>query len=75
MHMVELSDGMSVGFEAEDAAVFERLLVPAPIKIEPPRMRIDLDGDAVLCASFQDFVDIDFIAGTPLGLAFRHCDR
>ena len=64
MHMVQLPDGVGVGINAEDAAVIERLLVPAPVEIEPPWMRVDFHGDAVLGAGFEDFVDIDLIART-----------
>jgi hypothetical protein len=54
MHVVELADGMGIRVDAEDAAVIERLLVPAPVKIETPRMRVDFDGDAMMRSSGCD---------------------
>ena len=35
MHMIELPDRMRVGIDAEDATVLKRLLVPAPVEVEP----------------------------------------
>jgi hypothetical protein len=52
------SSGVRVRIDAEDKAIIERLLVPAPVEVEPPWMRIDFDGDAVLGGGFQDFVDV-----------------
>jgi len=63
VHMVQLPDGVRVGIDAEDAAVIERLLVPAPVEVEPPRMRVDFYRD-VFRAGFQDFVDVDLISRT-----------
>jgi hypothetical protein len=34
-------------------------LVPAPVKVKTPRVRVDFDGDAVLHAGFENLVDID----------------
>ena len=62
VHMVQLPDGVRVRIDAEDAAIIERLLVPAPVEVESPWMRIDFDGDAVLGAGFKDFVDVDLIS-------------
>jgi len=62
MHMVQFPDGMSVGIDAEDATVIQRLLVPAPVEVEPPRVGIDFDGDTVLGAGFQNFVDVHLIS-------------
>lgn len=38
MHVVELADRMSVRIDAEDAALIECLLMPAPVEVESPRM-------------------------------------
>ena len=62
VHMIELPDGVSVGIDAEDAAVIQRLLVPAPVKVKPPRVGIDFNGDAVFGAGFQNSVDVDLIS-------------
>lgn len=53
---------MRVRFDAKDTAIIERLLVRAPVEVEPPWMRIDFDGDAVLGAGFEDFVYVDLIS-------------
>src|SRR6188508_1213620 len=63
---------MRVGVDAEDAAKLQRLLMPAPVEVKPPRMRVGFDGNAILRASFQNFFDVDFVAGTPLELTTRH---
>ena len=72
MHVVEVADGVRIRIDAEDAAIFERFLMPSPVKVEPPRMRVDLDGDAVLRAGLEYLVDLDLIAGAPLQLASGH---
>ncbi|MET4296486.1 hypothetical protein ABIB06_007735 [Bradyrhizobium sp. LB8.2] len=36
VRMIELANGMSVGIDDEDTAIFKRILVPAPVEIEPP---------------------------------------
>ena len=61
-HEVELRDGMGVGIDAEDAAELQGAPMPAPVKIEPPRICVDLDGDAVIRARLQDFLDVHVIA-------------
>src|SRR6185312_8755502 len=68
MHMAELRDRMCVWIDAENSTVIEGFLVPAPVKVEPPRMRVDFNGDAVFGAGFQHFVDVDLIAGAALKL-------
>ena len=34
---------MRVRIDAKDTAIIERLLVPAPVEVEPPWMRIDAE--------------------------------
>jgi hypothetical protein len=46
--------------------------MPAPVKIEPPRVCIDLHSNGMVCTGLQDYVDIDLIAGTPKQLPPRH---
>jgi len=72
MHVVEVADGVRIRIDAEDAAIFERFLMPSPVKVEPPWMRVDLDGDAVLRAGLEYLVDVDLIAEAPLQLASGH---
>jgi hypothetical protein len=52
---------VGIQVDAEDAAVIQRLLVPAPVKIKAPRMRIDFNGDAVPGASLQDLIVVDLV--------------
>ena len=54
------------------AAEAERRLVPAPVKIEPPGIRVDLDRDAVLGACAQNFFNVDLVAGPPQQLPPGH---
>src|SRR4051794_9725411 len=72
MHVVELADRMSVRIDAEDAAMIECLLMPAPVEVESPRMCIDFDSDAVFRTRFEDFVDVEIITGPAQQLATGH---
>jgi hypothetical protein len=47
MHVVEFGYRMRVRIDAHHAAEAERGLVPPPVEIEPPRMRVDFYRDAV----------------------------
>jgi hypothetical protein len=46
--------------------------MPAPVKIEPPRVCIDFHGDAVIRARLENSFDIDVIAGTAQELPACH---
>src|SRR6476469_6457622 len=72
MHVVQLANGVGVRIDAEDAAIFERFLMPSPVKVKAPWMRVDLDGYAVFCAGLENLVDVDLVAGAPLQLASGH---
>src|ERR1700712_3646502 len=72
VHVVELGDRVRVRINAEHAAKLKGGLVPAPIKIEPPWMSVDLDNDVMLGAGAQHFLDVDFVAWPPLELAAGH---
>ena len=50
MHVIELADGVGVRIDAQNASITECCLMPAPVKIEPPGMGIDLDDNVVLSA-------------------------
>ena len=75
VHVVELPDGVRVGIDAEDAAVIESLLMPAPVEIEPPRMRIDFNGNAVLGAGSQESCRCRSHIPGGAGAAARSCGR
>jgi len=49
--------------------------MPAPVKIEPPSMGVDLHRDAVLGAGFQNPVDVDLIPGAALQLTTGMADN
>jgi hypothetical protein len=62
--------------DAHDAAEFQRTTKPAPIEIQPPQIRVDLNGDPVLATSGKDRLDIQFISrgigGTKGRVSARH---
>lgn len=66
MHVIELGNRMCIRTDAHHAAEFERRLVPAPIEVETPWMGVDLDGDVMLGACAQHFLDVNFVAWPPL---------
>jgi hypothetical protein len=72
VHVVELPDRVGIRIDAKYAAVIESFLMPAPVKIKPPRMRVDFDRNSILGAGFQDLINIDLVAGTALQLAPGH---
>ena len=72
MHVVELPDRMSVRIDAEDAALIECLLMPAPVEVESPGMSVNFDSDAVFRTRFEDFVDVEIITGPAQQLASGH---
>ena len=74
MHEVDLACGMCVRVDAHRAAEVERHLVPAPVKVETPGIGVDFNRDVVFRAGFEDFFDIDLVAGPTTGgiiLAFE----
>ena len=46
--------------------------MPAPIQVQTPRVRVDLDGTSVPGAGPEHLLDVDFVAGAALQLAARH---
>jgi hypothetical protein len=63
---------MGIRIDTHHAAEFERLPMPPPVKIQTPRIGIDLDCNAVLCTRTKDFLDIDVITWAPQELPARH---
>jgi hypothetical protein len=72
VHVVELPDGMGVGIDAEYATIAERFLMPPPVKVKAPRMRVDFNRYAVFRAGLQDLIDIDLVSRTPLQRSSGH---
>src|SRR6185437_2805550 len=60
---------MGIRVDAEQAAQLQGALAPAPVHVETPRVSVDFDGDAMLCASAQDALHIDLVAGPSQQLA------
>ena len=60
---IELARGMGVGVDAHQAAEAQGRFMPAPVKIEPPWVGIDLDRDAVLGTRRKHLLDVDVVAG------------
>jgi len=52
MRQLDLSGRMRVGIDRHHASELQRASVPSPIKIEPPRVGIDLHCDAMPGAGF-----------------------
>jgi hypothetical protein len=53
-----------IRIDAHHATQVERRLVPAPIKVKPPRICVDFNGDTVFGAGREDFLDIDVVPRT-----------
>src|ERR1700751_2676457 len=56
---------MGVRIDAHEAPKPKRRLVPTPVQIEPPRIRVDFDRNAVIGAGGQNLLDIDLITRAP----------
>ena len=63
---------MCVRIDAHHAAKIERRLVPAPVKIEAPRIAIDLDRDAMSSAGREHTWDVQIVSGPPQKLPSCH---
>ena len=63
---------MRIRVYAHHASDFERVAMPTPVQIQTPRIGIDLDCNAMLCACSQNFFDFNVIAWTPQELATSH---
>src|SRR6266480_5855016 len=63
---------MGVGIDAEDAAEFEPPLMPPPVKVQSPRIGVDLHGNAMIRARLEDFLDIDVITDPAQELTACH---
>src|SRR5690348_16749294 len=72
VHVVQFSDRVRVRIDAHHASEIERCLVPAPVQVEPPWMRIDLDHDVVLCTGAKYLLDVDVVSWTALKLPAGH---
>jgi hypothetical protein len=71
-HHVDFGYGMGVGIDGLHAAELQRPLMPTPVKIKPPRVRVDLNGDTVLRASAQYRFDADLISWSSEQLTAGH---
>src|SRR4051812_16549618 len=55
---IDFGGRVGVRIDAHHAAQFERAAVPTPVEIKTPRVRIDLDRDAMLGACSKDLFDV-----------------
>ena len=69
---IDLSCGMCIGIDAESASELQSSFVPSPIKVEPPRVGINLYRHVVLSAGAKDPLDIQVIARPPQQLTAGH---
>jgi hypothetical protein len=72
MGQVELAGRMRIGINAHHASKFKGPLVPAPVKVEAPGVRIDFHGDAICGACLENGFDINFVTRPPQQLAAGH---
>src|SRR5215207_1372513 len=50
---------MSIRIDAHHTAQLKRAPVPAPVKVEPPRIRVDLHGNTVVRAGGKNLFDVE----------------
>ena len=62
MREIELARGMGIGVDAHEAAEPQGRFMPAPVKIEPPRVCVDLDRDAMLGTCRKHLLNVDVVA-------------
>jgi hypothetical protein len=72
MRQVNFPRRVRIRVDAHDAAKTQGRLVPAPVKVKPPGVRVDFNGDAVLRAGRENLLDIDVIAWTAQKLPPGH---
>jgi hypothetical protein len=72
-HEVDINPDAHSIAEAEHATKLQAALVPSPVEIESPRVGVDLNGDAVIRARLENFLDIDLIAGPAQAVAGPSC--
>src|SRR5829696_2597277 len=58
---IELLHRVRVGIDAHHAPELERPAVPAPVDVEPVRIGIDLDGDAMLGTGPENALDVNIV--------------
>src|SRR4051794_11150997 len=63
---------MRIGIDAHHASELERALMPAPVKVEAPGIRVDLDANAACRTGFQDRLDINLVPWPTQQLAPGH---
>ena len=75
VRQINFARRMRIRIDAHHATKVERRLVPAPIKVKPPRICVDFNGDAVFGAGREDFLDIDVVPRTAQKLASGHMPK
>jgi hypothetical protein len=72
MRQIKFVGRMRIRVDAHHAAPFQRTPVPAPIKIKPPRIRVDFYGYAVLRARGKNLFNVHVISRPSQKLAASH---
>src|SRR3954464_5640651 len=84
MGQVDFAGRMRIRVDAHHTSEFKGPLVPAPVKVEAPGVRIDFHGNAIRGACFENAFNIDFVTRPTQQLAAGHmaedsgvriCDR
>ena len=63
VRQVDFASRVRIRINAHDATKLKCALMPAPVEIKTPGFGVDLDGDAVFGAGFENSLGIDFVAG------------
>jgi hypothetical protein len=63
MGEIELARRMGIRIDAHEAAEPQGRFMPAPVKIEPPWVCVDLDRNAMLGTCPKHLLNVDVVAG------------
>ena len=72
---IEFARRMRIRIDAHHATKPQRRLMPPPIKVKTPRIRVDFNGDAVLGAGRKDLLDVNVVPGTAQKLPPGHMPK
>ena len=75
MRQIDLGRRVRIRIDAHHATQVEGPAVPAPIEIEPPGVRVDLDRHMMFGAGPKNSFDVYFIARAAQKLAARHVTK
>src|SRR6478736_10543984 len=64
-HKAEFADRMGIWIYAEQTSELEGAPMPAPVKLQPVGIAVDLDRHATRRADLENLFDIYVVAGSP----------